>query len=198
MCMREEGIWLSPGGCFTNVSRALQNILSNFVYCRTSTSYENFKLKLCSCAQSHALGTHTKFQLEILTINVITGIVYFREIILESSRNVSANERICEGWVKLGECVRGVEIGIRYRTEVFYVVDVCVEGISPRFYVGLINKPLWMEAHTTRLHYPMLSCCGISCRCCLAPSVNVTELYILELKCQDSESNVLPEGLAAT
>ena len=41
-------------------------------------------LKICMCAQSHALGTHTKFQLEILTINVISGIVYFRKIILES------------------------------------------------------------------------------------------------------------------
>ena len=78
-----------PGGCFTNVSRALQNILSKFVCCRNRTSYEHFKLKLCSCAQSHALGTRTKFQLEILTINVITGIVYFREIILESSQNVN-------------------------------------------------------------------------------------------------------------
>ena len=29
------------------------------------------------------------FQLEILIINVITGIVYFHEIILESSRNVN-------------------------------------------------------------------------------------------------------------
>ena len=77
------------GDCFTNVSRALKNILSKFVYCRNRTSYENFKLKLCSCAQSHALGTRTKFQLEILAINVITGIAYFRKIILESSRNVS-------------------------------------------------------------------------------------------------------------
>ena len=34
------------------------------------------------------LGTHTKFQLEILAINVISSNVYFREIILESSRNV--------------------------------------------------------------------------------------------------------------
>ena len=40
----------------------------------------------CTCAQSMAFGTCTKFQLEILTIN---GIVYFRKIILESSRNVS-------------------------------------------------------------------------------------------------------------
>ena len=37
----------------------------------------------------HALCTRTKFQLEILTVNVIYGIVYFREIILESSCNVS-------------------------------------------------------------------------------------------------------------
>ena len=77
-----------PGVCFTNVSRALQDILLKFVYCRNRSSYENFKLKLCTCAQS-ALGTRTHFQFEILTINVISSIVYFREIILESSRNVS-------------------------------------------------------------------------------------------------------------
>ena len=53
-------------------------------YC---TIYIN--LKLCTCAQSHAVNTHTKFQLEILTINVIIGIVYIHAIILESSRNVS-------------------------------------------------------------------------------------------------------------
>ena len=41
------------------------------------------------CAQSHALGTRTKFQLEILTINVISGIVYFREIMLKSLWNVN-------------------------------------------------------------------------------------------------------------
>ena len=40
------------------------------------------------CAQSHALGTRTKFQLEILTIRVISGIVYFCKITLESSRNI--------------------------------------------------------------------------------------------------------------
>ena len=39
------------------------------------------------CAHSHALGTCTKFQLTILTINVICGIVYFCEIILESLWN---------------------------------------------------------------------------------------------------------------
>ena len=41
------------------------------------------------CAQSMALGTHTKFQLDILTINGVFGIVYFRKISLESARNVS-------------------------------------------------------------------------------------------------------------
>ena len=80
---------MKPGVCFTNVSRALQNILSKFVYYKNRTSYDNFKLKLCTCAQSHALGTRRKSQLEILSINVNYGIVYFREIILESSRNVS-------------------------------------------------------------------------------------------------------------
>ena len=61
-------VWC-PGGCFTNSLRAPQDIFSKFAYCRNRTSYENFKLKLCTCAQSHALGTRTKFQLEILAIN---------------------------------------------------------------------------------------------------------------------------------
>ena len=79
----------SPGtqGCFTSVSRALQDIISKFLCCRNRPFYENSKLKLCMCAQS--MGIRTKFQLEIFTVNVISGIVYFREIILESSRNVS-------------------------------------------------------------------------------------------------------------
>ena len=74
---------------WVNISRVLQNILLKFVYCRNSTCDENFKLKLRTCAQSHALGTRTKFQLKILIINVMSGVVYFREIILESLRNVS-------------------------------------------------------------------------------------------------------------
>ena len=40
--------------------------------------YEDFKLKLFKmCSKPHALGTRTKFQLEVITINVIFGIVYF-------------------------------------------------------------------------------------------------------------------------
>ena len=89
----------SPGGCFTNLSRALQSILSKFVYCGNSTCYANFKLKLCTCAQSYVLGTRTKFVLEILTIIVIFGIVYFRDISLESLRNVSeTTPRMVKEW----------------------------------------------------------------------------------------------------
>ena len=54
-----------PGDCFTNVLRALQNNLVKIYNVRDHTSDENFKLKLCMCAQSHALGTRTNFQLEI-------------------------------------------------------------------------------------------------------------------------------------
>ena len=63
------------GGCFTNVALALQNTPLKFVYSRNHSSYENF--------------TCTEFQLEILTIPVISGIVYFHEIILESTQNVN-------------------------------------------------------------------------------------------------------------
>ena len=81
---------MGPGeGCFTKVSRALQNVLLKFVYSRNHTSYGNFKLKFCMCAHSHAMGTHTRFQLDNLTINVISAIVYFCKIILESSWNIS-------------------------------------------------------------------------------------------------------------
>ena len=55
-----------PWRCFTNVSRALQNIISKMSYCGNSTCYANFNLKLCACAQGHALGTRTRFKLEII------------------------------------------------------------------------------------------------------------------------------------
>ena len=79
----------APGGCFTNVSQALQRNLAKIHNAKNPIYGENFKLKLCMCAQSHALGTHTKFQLEILIRSTIFAIHKFREKILESSRNVS-------------------------------------------------------------------------------------------------------------
>ena len=79
-------------GCFTNVSCAPQNIILKFEYCRSCTSYGDFKPKLSVCAQSHTFGRHKKFQLATLTINVISCIVYFREINLESSWNINENK----------------------------------------------------------------------------------------------------------
>ena len=83
ICMRE------PGGCFTNVSRALQKNLAKIYNTRNYINGDNSKLKLCTCAQSMALGTRTKFQLELLIRSAISAIHKFRENILESSRNVS-------------------------------------------------------------------------------------------------------------
>ena len=77
------------GGCFTNVSQALQNNLAKIHNTRNLFYGENFKLKLYTCVQSKALGTGTKFQLEILIRNTISAIHRFRENILESLRNVS-------------------------------------------------------------------------------------------------------------
>ena len=47
------------------------------MYSKNCTSYENFKLKLSTCAQSHALGTRTKFQLEIITMYAIQSLYIF-------------------------------------------------------------------------------------------------------------------------
>ena len=78
-----------PGGCFTNVSRTLQNNLAKIYNVRNHIDGENFKVKLCTCAQSMALCTRTKFQLEMLIRSVISATHTFRENILESSQNVS-------------------------------------------------------------------------------------------------------------
>ena len=77
------------GGCFTNISQALQNKLAKICNARKHIYGENFTLKLCTCAQSMALGTSTKFQLEILMRSIISTIHKFRDNILESSRSVT-------------------------------------------------------------------------------------------------------------
>ena len=86
----------TPGGCFTNVSRALQNNLPKIHNTGNHIYDENFKLKICTCAQGHALGTRTKFQLEILIRTTISAIHKFQENILESSRNVSETNARCQ------------------------------------------------------------------------------------------------------
>ena len=44
---------------------------------------------LNKCTSGPNLGTCAKFQLDILNVNVISGMVYFCEIILGSSQNIS-------------------------------------------------------------------------------------------------------------
>ena len=116
--------------CFTNVSWALQDILSKYVYCINRTSYENFKLKFCTCA----LGTRTNFQLEILTINVISGIVNFREIILESSRNVGETTPRCYGkvgiMVTLGFWCNDFENIFGVQTILFKMTDEILQNLA--------------------------------------------------------------------
>ena len=56
---------LWPGCCFTNILRALQKNLAKIYNARNNIYAENFKLKLCTYAQSKALGPFTKFQPEI-------------------------------------------------------------------------------------------------------------------------------------
>ena len=90
---------LNPGDCLTNVSRALQNNLAKLYNAGNHICVENFKLKLCTCAQSYALGTRTKFQLEILIRSTVPAIHKFWENILESSRNVNQTIPGHRGWV---------------------------------------------------------------------------------------------------
>ena len=104
----EENVLLGSGGCFTNASRALQRNLAKIYNARNHIYSENFKLKICTCAQSKALGTHTKFQLEILIRSAIFAIHKFRENMLESSRNVSETTPWSTNSLWCVECHPGV------------------------------------------------------------------------------------------
>ena len=66
-----------------------KNILAKIHNTRNHIYGENFNLKDCTCAQSKALGTRTKFQLEIIITSTNCAIHKFWDNFLESSRNVS-------------------------------------------------------------------------------------------------------------
>ena len=68
-------------------------------------------------------GYSTKFQLRILTINVTSGIVYFRDIIWEGSRNVSETPP----WFTWSVTYHKAST----KQFVVIVVDGCVETNSP-------------------------------------------------------------------
>ena len=86
------------GGCFTNVSWALQNNLAKIHNTKNHIYGEYFKLKLCSCAQSMALGTRTKFQLEFRITSTISAIDKFQENTLESLWKVSETTPCLHKW----------------------------------------------------------------------------------------------------
>ena len=69
----------TPGSCFTNVSRAPRYIIAKIHNTRNHIYGENLNLKICTCAQSKALGTRAKFQLESLITSTICAIHKFRD-----------------------------------------------------------------------------------------------------------------------
>ena len=76
------------GGCFTNVSQALQSNLAKICNAIIYISGENFKLKICMCDQSIALGT---IELSSLKFHrrTISATHKFRDNTFESSWHVS-------------------------------------------------------------------------------------------------------------
>ena len=76
-------------GCFTNVSqRVLEIILSKFVYCRNRNSYEKISSWMFVSVPKAMLWSHVQsFNLKFAKCKLWHCI--FREITLESSRNVS-------------------------------------------------------------------------------------------------------------
>ena len=77
---REESAAIQRGGCFTNVSRALQNILSKFMYCRSSTSMKisswNFvhvpNVMLWAHVQSFIWNSHHKCHFNSIHCGLMT------------------------------------------------------------------------------------------------------------------------------
>ena len=130
-------LW-EPGGSFTNVSQALQNNLMKIYNTRNNIYVENFKLKLCTCVQSMALGIRTKFQLEIFARSTISAIDKFWENILESSRNVMIDSYIIpENWSLTTLYLWG---------NVFLSM---VAGLAPRFTFPNLSSKLMSSWHKT-------------------------------------------------
>ena len=69
-----------PGSCCSNIWWALQNCLTKIHITGNHIYGEYLKLKLCTCAQSHALGTRTTFHLRILIRTTISAINNFKVI----------------------------------------------------------------------------------------------------------------------
>ena len=85
-------------GChtYTNVLWALQNYLAKLHNAKNHIYGENFKLKICTCAQSMGLGRCTKFQLEILIKSMISPVHKFWYNNLESWWYVCQTTHWCQ------------------------------------------------------------------------------------------------------
>ena len=119
------------------ISRALQNNLAKIHNARNHIYVENFKLKLCMCAQSMALGTRTKFQLEILIRSTISAIHKFRENILESSRNVSETTPRC--------------LILKWVAETTWCTRIEAPGMTVREHVPLwSSETIWHLGHASQ------------------------------------------------
>ena len=84
-----EAAVLYQGAVSLTFSELFKIISRKYAMPKINIYIENFKLKLCTCAQNMAVGTRTKFQLEILIRSMIFAIHKFGDNILESLRNVS-------------------------------------------------------------------------------------------------------------
>ena len=83
-------------GCFTNDSRALQNNFVKIYNARNHIYGGNFKLEFCTCVQSIALGTCTKFQLKISHekydfCNTHISREYFEEFLVKQPPGLTTN-----------------------------------------------------------------------------------------------------------
>ena len=56
---------------------------------KNNNNNDNNMKQVSISSERNALGIRSKVQLDIININVISGIEYFREMILKSSRNFS-------------------------------------------------------------------------------------------------------------
>ena len=115
---------------------------------------------------AHALGTCTKFQLEILTINVISSIVYFREILLKSSRNVSETTPRASSTTML--------------INTWLCMCICIEGMFELF----AKKPPLTIGHTV-YEYTEAE------RVPMAVSHHVSESWLLSVHLHDNTSSIL-------
>ena len=107
-----------PEGCFTNISRALQNKNNENTQCQKSHLWWEFQAETLYVCPKLGFGHTYKVHLEILIRNMISAIHKFQGNVLESLRNVSETitwSSVCVCLICMSVCVcRGWRICIRH------------------------------------------------------------------------------------